>query len=80
MMNIRDYITINPEILGGQPVFKNTRVPLESIFDHLEKGETLDSFLEDFPSVNKEQAIAVIEIAAKLMSSGDIIKFYETAA
>jgi uncharacterized protein (DUF433 family) len=77
MFNVKDLITINPEILGGQPVFKNTRVTLESLFDHLEKGQTLDDFLEDFPTVSKAQAIA---IAAKLMSSKDIIKIYETAA
>lgn len=80
MLNIKNYITINSEILGGQPVFKNTRVTVQTLFDHLEKGETLDSFLMDFPTVTKEQSVAVIEIAAKLMSAGNLIKLYETAA
>ena len=80
MPNARDFITVDPEILGGQLVFKNTRVTLDSLFDHFENGYTLDSFIEDFPSVKKEQVIAIIGIAAKLMSSKDIIKIYETAA
>jgi uncharacterized protein (DUF433 family) len=80
MINIRDYISIDQEILGGQPVFKGTRVTLESLFDHLEKGVTLDEFLLDFPTVTKDQAIAVIEIASKIMTSRNIEKLYETAA
>ena len=56
-------ITISPEILGGTPVFKGTRVPVESMFDHLEDGISLDEFLDDFPSVTREQAIAVLEAA-----------------
>jgi uncharacterized protein (DUF433 family) len=80
MVNIKDYISIDPETLGGQPVFKGTRVTLESLFDHLEKGVTLDEFLLDFPTVTKEQAIAVIEIASKIMTSRNIEKLYETAA
>lgn len=80
MKNVKDYITIDPEILGGQPVFYGTRVPVESLFDHLENGVTLDDFLEDFPTVSRENAIAEIEIAAKIMSSKGIQKLYETAA
>ncbi|MFZ4057546.1 MAG: DUF433 domain-containing protein, partial [Ferruginibacter sp.] len=60
-MNIRDLITIDKEILGGQTVFKGTRVPVESLFDHLEAGVTLDAFLEDFPTVTKEQAVALLD-------------------
>jgi uncharacterized protein (DUF433 family) len=51
----------DPEILGGTPVFAGTRVPVQSLFDHLEGGETIGSFLEDFPSVRHEQVIAVLE-------------------
>lgn len=64
-----DIITVNPEILGSQPVFNGTRVPVESLFDYLESGETLDSFLDNFPTVTRVQAMAVIEIASKLLSS-----------
>jgi uncharacterized protein (DUF433 family) len=80
MNHVSDIITVNPEILGNQPVFKGTRVPVESLFDYLESGETLDSFLDNFPTVTKVQAMAVIEIASKLLSSQNILKLYEAAA
>jgi len=54
----------DPEILGGKPVFVGTRVPVKSPWDYLEGGETLDEFLEDFPSVSREQAVAVMEAMA----------------
>ncbi len=53
----------NPEILGGTPVFVGTRVPVQSLFDYLEGGETLDEFLRQFPSVKREQAIAALDMA-----------------
>jgi uncharacterized protein (DUF433 family) len=80
MINVTDYITIDPEILGGQPVFKGTRVPIESLFDHLEKGISLEEFLDDFPSVTQGQAVAVLEIANKIVTSRNIQQLYETAA
>lgn len=64
-MNFQQIITIDNEILGGQPVFKGTRVPVESLFDHLEAGVPLDEFLDDFPTVSKEQAIALLDITNK---------------
>lgn len=51
----------NPEILGGERVFTATRVPVRSLFDHLEAGDSIDDFLEGFPSVTREQVIAVLE-------------------
>ena len=51
----------DPEILGGTPVFVGTRVPVQSLFDHLEGGDTIDDFLEGFPSVRREQVIALLE-------------------
>lgn len=80
MYRVRDYITIDKEVLSGNPVFKGTRVPIQTLFDHLEKGITLDEFLSDFPTVKKEQAIAVIEIAGKILTSKNIEHLYETAA
>jgi len=80
MTNIKDYICIDQEILSGQPVFKGTRVPIETLFLHLEKGVSLVEFLEDFPSVSKEQAIMVLGIAEKIMTSKNIEKIYEAAA
>jgi uncharacterized protein (DUF433 family) len=56
-------INIDPEILGGTSVFMGTRVPIETLFDHLEDGVSLDEFLDDFPSVKKEQAIELLELA-----------------
>ena len=53
----------DPEVLGGTPVFVGTRVPVQSLFDYLEGGETLDEFLRQFPSVRREQAIAALEFA-----------------
>ena len=80
MLNVKDFISIDKDVLSGQPVFKGTRVPVESLFWHLEKGVSIDIFIEDFPSVKKEQAIAVLEIAGKILTSKDIEKLYATAA
>ena len=60
-----DLITIDPETLGGTPVFKGTRVPVETVFWHLDKGIGLEVFLDDFPSVTREQALRVIELAGR---------------
>ncbi len=79
-MQPSDIINIDPEILGGQPVFKGTRVPVETLFDHLEAGISLNEFLEDFPTVERAQAVATLEIANKLMTSKNAGKLYETAA
>ena len=56
-------IVRDPNILGGEPVFRGTRVPFKVLTDYLEGGDTLDSFLEQYPSVSREQAIAAIEEA-----------------
>jgi uncharacterized protein (DUF433 family) len=53
----------DPDTLGGTPVFVGTRVPVQSLFDYLEGGETLDGFLLQFPSVTREQAIAALDLA-----------------
>jgi uncharacterized protein (DUF433 family) len=53
----------DPDILGGTPVFVGTRVPVRSLFDYLEGGDTLDEFLHQFPSVSREQAIAALDLA-----------------
>lgn len=58
-----DVIQRDPEILGGTPVFRGTRVPIQTLFDHLEAGDSLDTFLDDFPSVTREVAVAVLELA-----------------
>ena len=56
-------ITVDPEIHSGTPVFKGTRVPVKTLFDHLETGDSLEVFLDDFPSVSRELAVALLEQA-----------------
>ena len=56
-------ITVDPEIHSGTPVFAGTRVPIKTLFHHLEAGDSLEVFLDDFPSVSRELAIAVLEEA-----------------
>ena len=51
----------DPDILGGIPVFVGTRVPIQSLFDHLQAGESINDFLEGFPSVRREQVVALLE-------------------
>ncbi len=65
----RRIINIDPEILGGTPVFYGTRVPIKNLFDYLETGESIEAFLEDFESVRKEQVIKVLEMSQKLIES-----------
>jgi uncharacterized protein (DUF433 family) len=57
----------DPEIVGGTPVFVGTRVPLVTLFDYLEAGQPLSEFLEDFPTVTREQAVAALEQAKKAL-------------
>ena len=79
-MNINDIITIQPDIQFGTPIFTGTRVPVVSLFLHLEKGISVDEFLLDFPSVKKEQCYAAIDLAGKMISSKNFVQFYEDAA
>ncbi|MGQ0568588.1 MAG: DUF433 domain-containing protein [Armatimonadota bacterium] len=60
----------DPEVLGGTPVFAGTRVPVQSLFDYLEGGETLDEFLHQFPSVKREQALAALGLARESLLAG----------
>ena len=63
---LSDYIVTDREILGGEPVFLGTRVPVASLFEHLESDCTLDEFLENFPTVTREAAVAVLMGAQQL--------------
>ncbi len=63
MMQRGQVVHSDPDILGGTPVFVGTRVPVKSLFDYLEGGDTLDEFLRQFPSVRREQAIAALDLA-----------------
>jgi uncharacterized protein (DUF433 family) len=59
----------DPQILGGTPVFVGTRVPLRNLIDYLEGGQSLDEFLDDFPSVSRDQAIAALEAAHEVLTA-----------
>lgn len=67
-MKLAGIIHSDPEILGGTPVFVGTRVPAQSLFDHLEAGDSIDDFLEGFPSVLREQVIQTLEAFRKELS------------
>jgi uncharacterized protein (DUF433 family) len=57
----------DPEIMGGTPVFVDTRVPVQTLLDYLEAGDTLDEFLDNFPSVSRDKAVAVLELAKEML-------------
>lgn len=69
-------INRSDDILGGTPVFAGTRVPVQTLFDYLEEGDTLDEFLDDFPAVSREHAIKVLE----KMKETFLAQEYESAA
>lgn len=62
-------VSIDPEVMSGAPVFLGTRVPIQNLFDYIEGGEDLSEFLDDFPSVSMEAAVAVLEMAKKSLTS-----------
>ena len=74
-MTTAELIERDPEKLGGTPVFAGTRVPIKNLFDYLETGESLETFLDDFPTVTREQALGLIEASREY-----ILTPHETAA
>jgi|SRR3954453_6451727 uncharacterized protein (DUF433 family) len=66
MPNTSRIVHSDPDILGGTPVFVGTRVPVKSLYDHLEAGDGLDEFLDSFPSVSREQAVAALELGREM--------------
>ncbi len=62
-------ITSSPDRLGGTPVFAGTRVPVQSLIDYLEAGDSLDVFLDQFPGVSREHAVAVLELAKRALTA-----------
>ena len=70
-MNRNQLIQRSNEILGGAPVFAGTRVPVQTLIDYLEAGERLDDFLNDFPTVSREQVTRVLEIAKEALLAQD---------
>ncbi len=61
--NLASLVSSNPKIMGGTLVFTGTRVPVATLFDHLEAGDSLEVFLDDFPTVTREQAVAILAVA-----------------
>ena len=66
-ITIDELIIRDNEIMSGTPVFKGTRVPIKNLIDYLEAGDDLDEFLDDFPSVSRDQAIQVLELAKDML-------------
>ncbi len=66
-------VSIDPETMGGTPVFNGTRVPIQTLFDYIEGGDTLEAFLEDYPSVSMENALEVLEMAKKTLTTEKIL-------
>ena len=69
MPTLESVIRSDPEILGGTPVFVGTRVPVKNLLDYLAAGDSLETFLDDFPSVTREQAVATLDIAKDLLTA-----------
>ncbi len=67
--DIGKFVHSDPGILGGVPVFVGTRVPVKTLYDYLEGGDSLDEFLDDFPTVTREQAVAVLELGRGMTES-----------
>jgi len=70
MATVDSIVHCDPRILGGTPVFRGTRVPVKNLIDYLAGGDTLNQFLDDFPTVSREQAVAVLELARDLLTAG----------
>jgi uncharacterized protein (DUF433 family) len=66
-MKTNSVVKIDPEIMGGTPCFAGTRVPARSLMDYIEGGDTLDEFLEQFPTVSRKQAVAYLQESAAIL-------------
>lgn len=80
MKDLQQVVVSNPNILGGEPVFTGTRVPVRILFQHLEKGISLEDFLDDFPTVSHEQAVALLSFFEHIITADKLEKLYEIAA
>lgn len=65
----KQIITVSPDVMGGTPVFAGTRVPVQTFFEYINAGETIDSFLEGFPTVKREQVLALLDEAEQRILS-----------
>ena len=69
-LNVDDVISVDPERLGGVPVFKGSRVPISALFDYLRAGDPIDRFLDHFPGITREQVDAVLQLAQRDLLKG----------
>jgi len=67
MSELKELITKDPDVLGGTPLFRGTRVPFQNLLDYLEAGQTIDEFLDDFPTVSRQAAVRSLEHAKALV-------------
>jgi uncharacterized protein (DUF433 family) len=74
-MNMAELVEVDPGKMGGTPCFTGTRVPIKNLFDYLETGDSLETFLDDFPTVSRRQAQGVLEVSRELL-----LNKYEIAA
>lgn len=74
-MDVKELVEVDPEKMSGTPVFTGTRVPIKHLFDYLEGGDTLEIFLDDFPTVTRDQVLGVLEL-----SRDTLLSQYEIAA
>ena len=77
-MKWQDVVNIDPEIQGGEPVLRGTRVPIESLFWHLEDGISIEEFVDHFPTVKKEQCLALLELSSGVLKSPKTMQLYES--
>ena len=66
-------INVDAEIMGGAPVFAGTRVPIQSLFDYIETGETVEEFLLDFPTVERQQVFGLLELSKRILSASTLL-------
>ena len=77
---IQEIVYRNDDLMGGAAVFKGTRVPIETLFDHLEEGIGIDEFLQDFPSVSRSQVIDLLDSLNELLKGDKLTQIYEIAS
>jgi uncharacterized protein (DUF433 family) len=74
-MDVKELVEVDPEKMSGTPVFRGTRVPIKNLFDCLEDGDSLDRFLDQFPTVSRDQALGALEL-----SKESLLSLHEVAA
>ena len=78
-MRLDEIIEVDPEKMSGIPVFRGTRVPIKNLFDYLEGGDSVEIFLDDFPTVDRQQALGLIEVIRRRLLA-EYASEYEIAA